>query len=164
MCPPIKLAWKAKNISFDFILPLTTSLSVNIRIASDLFLTCFVEQLNQTFVLIKSNPENLQFKLQAFDVPQIKKVFGKFKTSKGFGPDGIANHFLKIAFSVIAESLCDIFNLSIATGVFPENWKTARFAPIFKSGEKNNRSNYRPISVLPFLARLFEKIDLQPTI
>ena len=77
------------------------------------------------------NPENLQFKLQA-----IKKVFGKFKTSKGFGPDGVANHFLKIAFSVIAESLCDIFNLSIATGVFPENWKTARVAPIFKSGEK----------------------------
>ena len=51
---------------------------------------------------LEVNPENLQFKLQAFDVPQIKKVFGKFKTSKGFGPDGIANHFLKIAFSVIA--------------------------------------------------------------
>ena len=107
---------------------------------------------------LEVNPENLQFKLQAFDVPLIKKVFGKFKTSKGFGPDGIANHFLKIAFPVIAESLCDIFNLSIATGVFPENWKTARVNPIFKSGEKNNRSNYRPISVLPFLARLFEKL------
>ena len=85
---------------------------------------------------LEVNPENLQFKLQAFDDPQIKKVFGKFKTSKGFGPDGIANHFLKIAFFVIAESLCDIFNLSIATGVFPENWKTARVTPIFKSGEK----------------------------
>ena len=46
--------------------------------------------------------------------------------SKGSGADGIANYFLKIGLSVIAESLCDIFNLSIATGVFPDSWKIAK--------------------------------------
>ena len=84
--------------------------------------------------------------------------FGKFKTSKGSGADGIANYFLKIGLSVIAESLCDTFNLSIATGVFPDSWKIARVAPIFKSGQSNDRSNYRPISVLPFLSRVFAKL------
>ena len=59
---------------------------------------------------------------------------------------------------MIAESLCDIFNLSLATGVFPDSWKIARVAPVFKSGEQDDSSNYRPISVLPFLARLFEKL------
>ena len=59
---------------------------------------------------------------------------------------------------MIAESLCDIFNLSLATGVFPDSWKIARVAPVFKSGEQDDSSNYRPISVLPFLARLFEKM------
>ena len=38
--------------------------------------------------------------------------------------------------SIIAESHGKIFNLSIATGVFPENWKTARVSPIFESGEE----------------------------
>ena len=74
--------------------------------------------------------------------------------------DGIASYFLKIALPVISESLCDIFNLSIATGCFPDSWKIARVAPIFKSGQTNDRSNYRPISVLPVLARVFENLSL----
>ena len=76
----------------------------------------------------------------------------------GSGPDGLANFFIKVGLPVIAESLCDIFNLSLATGVFPDSWKIARVAPVFKSGEQDDSSNYRPISVLPFLARLFEKM------
>ena len=55
---------------------------------------------------------------------------------------------------VTAESLYDIFNLSIAPGVFADSWKIARAAPSFKSGQSDDRSNYRPISVLPFLSRL----------
>ena len=86
-----------------------------------------------------------------------RKVFGKLKTSKGCGNYGIASCFLKIALPVISESLCEIFNLSIATGCFPDSWKIARVAPIFKSGQPDDRSNYRPISVLPVLARVFEK-------
>ena len=96
--------------------------------------------------------------LQCINVSQLERVFGKFKTSKGSGADGIANYFLKIGLSVIAESLCDIFNLSVATGVFPDSWKIARVAPIFKSGQSYDRSNYRPISVLPFLSTVFEKL------
>ena len=104
------------------------------------------------------NPQNLRFEFEAINVSQLEKVFGKFKTSKGSGADGIANYFLMIDLSVIAESLCDIFNLSIATSVFPDSWKIARVAPIFISGQSNDRSNYRPISVLPFLSRVFEKL------
>ena len=51
-----------------------------------------------------------------------------------------------------------MFNLSIVTGVFPNSWKVARVAPIYKSGPENEHSNYRPISVLPFLSRAFEKV------
>ena len=53
---------------------------------------------------------------------------------------------LKIGLPVIIESLCDIFNLSIANGVFPDSSKIARVAFMFKSGQTNDRSNYRPIS------------------
>ena len=60
--------------------------------------------------------------------------------------------------SGLSSSLCEIYNLSIETGVFPDSWKEARVAPIFKSGKADDRSNYRPISVLPVVSRLFEKL------
>ena len=50
-----------------------------------------------------------------------------------FGSDGIVSHFIKIAFPIISQSLCSIFNSSITTGKFPDSWKTARVVPIFKS-------------------------------
>ena len=78
------------------------------------------------------NEHNLRFEFQAVNIVQVAKVFGKFKKSLGVGTDGIANHFLKIALAVIGESLCNIFNLSIATGVFPDCWKIARVPPFLK--------------------------------
>ena len=51
-----------------------------------------------------------------------------------------------------------IFNTSIETSTFPVSWKIARVTPIFKGGEKSEKSNYRPISVLLVLSRLFEKL------
>ena len=104
------------------------------------------------------NPQNLRFKFEAINRSQLERVFGNFKTSKGSCPDGIANYFLKIGLPVIAVSLCDMFNLTIATGVFPNSWKIAKVAPICKSGQSNDRSNYRPISVQPFLSRTFKKL------
>ena len=102
-----------------------------------------------------ANEHNLRFEFQAVNIARVEKVFGKFKNSLGFSTDGIANHFLKLAHPVIGKSLCDIFNLSIATGVFPDCWKIARVASIFKSGQSVDRSNYMPISVLPSLSRVF---------
>ena len=104
------------------------------------------------------NSQNLRFKLKAINMCQLQKIFNTFKKSKGSGADGIANYFLKTGLPAVIESLCDIFNLSIATGIFPDSWKIARVAPIFKSGQTNDRSNYRPISVLPFVSRVFEKL------
>ena len=105
-----------------------------------------------------AKPQDLRFVFKAINVCQLEKIFGTFKTSKSSGADSIANYFLKIGWPVISESLCDLFNLSIATGVFPDSWKIVGVAPIFKSGQTDDRSKYRPISVLPFVSRVFEKL------
>ena len=63
----------------------------------------------------------MKFHFEHINVPQLERVLGKFDTSKGSGPDGLANFFIKIELPVIAESLCNIFNLSLATGVFPDS-------------------------------------------
>ena len=80
------------------------------------------------------------------------------RTVHGSGHDGIANFYLKIAMAVVSKSLCDLFNKSLFAGKFPEDWKIARIAPVFKNSAKVEKSNYRPISALPILTRLFEKL------
>ena len=57
------------------------------------------------------NPISVRFHFEPVSVPQIERVLGKFNTSKGSGPDGLANFFIKIGLPVIGESLCDILNL-----------------------------------------------------
>ena len=52
-----------------------------------------------------------------------------------------------------------LFNNSLSEGIFPECFKTANIIPIFKSGDENSTAtaNYRPIYMLPFLSKMFEK-------
>ena len=73
------------------------------------------------------------------------KAMQKFRVSKSIGIDGISSYFLKIGMAVLAPELSTIFNRSISEGVFPNNWKVARVAPIYKGGPTENRSNYRHI-------------------
>ena len=70
----------------------------------------------------------------------------------------MSSYFLKLALPFIENSLAFLFNTSIETSQFPDSWKVARVTPIFKEGDKTEKSNYRPISVLPVISRLFEKL------
>ena len=64
---------------------------------------------------------------------------------------------LKQISPVFAEPLTRLFNISITKGLFPNKWKVARVSPLFKDGARDNRSNYRPISILPVFSKLLEK-------
>ena len=57
----------------------------------------------------------------------------------------------------LAPVLSTIFNTSISEGLFLNTWKVARVAPIYKEGPTEDRSNHKPISVLPVASRLSEK-------
>ena len=58
----------------------------------------------------------------------------------------------------IATSLCAIFSRAIYTQTYPSDLNIAKVSAIFKTGEKEDLNNYRPISVIPTLARLFERL------
>ena len=77
---------------------------------------------------------------------------------KATGLDMIPSKLLKMAASIVAPSLTAIFTKSIITGVYPTEWKMARVTPVFKKGVKSNLNNYRPISVIPVVSKVFEKI------
>ena len=64
---------------------------------------------------------------------------------------------LKSTALAIAPSLTKLFNISIATGCFPTDWKRARITPIFKNSDPSLPKNYRPISILPIVSKLLER-------
>ena len=63
-----------------------------------------------------------------------------------------------MAGNIIAPSLTQIFIKSIDTGIFPTEWKLARVTLIFKKGKRDDPNNYRPISVIPTVAKIFQKL------
>ena len=104
------------------------------------------------------NKNKAKFRFKTIKVQEIRDAFATVKTAKSFGTDNISSYFLKLALPFIGNSLAVLFNTAIETGQFPDSSKVARVTPIFKDGEKTNKSNYRPISVLPVISRLFEKL------
>ena len=59
---------------------------------------------------------------------------------------------------LIAPTVSLLFNNSLSEGIFPECFKTAKIIPIFKSGDSNSTANYKPISKLLFLSKMFDKL------
>lgn len=78
--------------------------------------------------------------------------------SKGSGVDNLPPIFLRSTALTIYEPVHFIFNLCLREGTFPTIWKAARIVPVYKSGSRCNVENYRPISILSTLSKLFERL------
>ena len=59
---------------------------------------------------------------------------------------------------LIASPLCAIFNQSIISGVLPDEWKLSKVVPLLKHGERHDLNTYRPISIVPAVDKVFERI------
>ena len=78
--------------------------------------------------------------------------------NKGGGPDGLPSMFVKKCAKSLCVPLTLIFNKSLTDCTFPSRWKNAFVVPIFKGGDANCVSNYRPISKLNIFSKVFERI------
>ncbi|CAF4833004.1 unnamed protein product [Pieris macdunnoughi] len=89
---------------------------------------------------------------------EILKVINNLDTHCSAGLDGISTKSIKCIKDHIAKNLSKCFNKLLEIGEFPDSLKIAKVTPIFKSGSKTNTGNYRPISVLPIISKILEKI------
>ncbi|KAG8238164.1 hypothetical protein J437_LFUL018000 [Ladona fulva] len=82
------------------------------------------------------------------------------KTCSSRGIDGVSNHVVKVIHASIAPIFTFIVNLSMETGVFPEQLKTAVVIPVHKKRDKLDVNNFRPISLLPVFSKILKKIGI----
>ena len=104
---------------------------------------------------------NDDFHFRTITESEVLKLLSTLKTSKTTGHDKISPKLLKDSADIITKSLTQIFNKSLLVGKFPDDLKIAIISPIYKTGNKTESTNYRPISVLSVVAKIFEAIISQ---
>ena len=102
-------------------------------------------------------------KVNNFTLPEIRgndvrTAIASLPNTASTGADGIYARMLKDSATEICVVLADICNCSISTGIFPDQWKTTVTVPVHKKSDVFDISNYRPISLLPLISKVFEKI------
>lgn len=89
---------------------------------------------------------------------EIQNIINRYKNQESCDIFGLSMNMIKLSGPFIVKPLEHIFNLSLTTGVFPMNMKIAKVLPLFKGGNSNDCTNYRPISLLPQFSKLLEKL------
>ena len=96
--------------------------------------------------------------MQPTQTTEIEIIVRKLKTKSTEGFDDLSTKLLQATIHEVATPLEHILNQSFVTGIVPENLKTAKVIPVFKSGNNKLFNNYRPISILPTISKIMEKI------
>ena len=82
----------------------------------------------------------------------------KLNPSKSAGIDNLTGKFLKEGVPVLASPITDLINLSISLSSFPDDCKIAKLKPLYKKDTKTKPKNYRPVSLLPLISKIMERI------
>ena len=80
------------------------------------------------------------------------------KSSKAYPKDTIPPGIIKSNSDIFAFKVSNDFNICIKSGEFPIKLKNADITPVYKKGDKHKKNNYRPISILPIISKIFEKL------
>ena len=109
--------------------------------------------------LIKENYRNTNntFHFENVSVKEIEKELKNLLSSKAAQDTAIPTKVIKDNIDIFTPILLDEFNKSLALGIFPSSMKLANITPVFKKDDRTDKSNYRSISILPNLSKIFEK-------
>ena len=86
------------------------------------------------------------------------KVIQQLKSKHSSGPDNVSNVVLKSCARAIAPFIAELINISFESGVYPDMLKNAKVIPLYKSGCCKDLNNYRPISLLVSISKIFERV------
>ena len=102
--------------------------------------------------------KKLNLRGKNFSFATILKLLKQLNPAKSAGIDNPTGKFLKEGAPVLASPITDLVNLSISLSLFPDDCKIAKLKPLYKKEAKTKPKNYRPISLLPLLSKIIERI------
>ena len=94
----------------------------------------------------------------AISEEKILNIIRSLNPNKAHGWDEISIRMIKLSDVALVNPLRIIFSNCLRQGVFPKTWKCANVVPVHKKNEKNVKSNFRPISLLPIFGKVLEKL------
>ena len=113
---------------------------------------------NTTYDDFLSNPSLSSFTFQPITEETIINIIDKLKSKNSQSHDGLSSKHLKVIKHETSKTITLIVNQSLNTGIFPDKLKCAKVIPIYKKGDNTNLDNYRPISILPTVSTILERV------
>ena len=117
--------------------------------------------INNDFNKYMPRKTNCTLKFEPITVDTVIRIIGGLKPKTSTGVDSISNKLVKFVKNVISEPLSIIINQMLKLGIFPDCLKISKVVPLYKKDDDTNLSNYRPISLLPSISKIFEKVILE---
>ena len=112
-----------------------------------------------SIIAIKGNISgSMSFEFSKVTVNELYNILVKLNVRKATGFDGIPSKFLRIGAAPLAALISDIVNMSISECTFSDILKYAEIASLFKRLDSLKKENYRPVSVLTALSKIFENV------
>ena len=102
-----------------------------------------------------------RFQLQTVSYEDDEQCLRLIRNDFSKGYENIPAMFIKPVVEFLVSPLTFVINNYIATNNFPNTWKTARISPIPKITQPVELKDYRPVSILPVLSKVYEKLVLQ---
>ena len=103
-------------------------------------------------------PTKTSFNFHCITEIETMKAIDTLENKSSSGHDGISNKIVKLLKNEISKPLTVIINQMLKTGIFPDSFKTSKIVSLFKKGDHGLLTNYRPISLLPTISKLFERV------
>jgi retron-type reverse transcriptase len=108
---------------------------------------------------IKNNTQhNTLFDFKPTDVDTVNKLVNKINIKKATGVDQISYKLLRAGAPVLNKQITTLVNNTIKTSVFPTRLKEAQVVPLHKKNDPLNKKNYRPVSILPTISKVYEMV------
>lgn len=135
-----------------------TSLAQVLDQANKYFVEACPDVRNGDVDLSKITKYSETFRFMLTNANEVYQIIRNLKNKKSVGSDEIPVSVLKTAAHVLSEPISHIINLAFVTGSYPEALKLGYVRAIYKKNEKNKIENYRPITLLSNINKIFEKV------